>query len=145
VAKSDTQVDLSPDPIVSGSPNYNEPVLRLRGYVGEQRNGKVRLYWDISKTSYYEIEVADIVDRVRLSEVDGSLVVIKLSANLGVVESGSISASWLEGAITSTLLGEASEECMRMFPPSTYLPKCETRFPPSTHRVYAGWPPTTKL
>lgn len=155
----DEKFDLGPDPIVSGSNTYNEPVLRLRGYVGEKQDDKVRLYWDISKTGYYEISTSDVVDRIRLSDVDGSLLVVKLSANIGVVESGTVPAAWLQGAITSAFLGETGGgRCETMSPPSTHLPTgCITlsppsthfiticpMLPPSTHRVFAGWPPTTR-
>lgn len=124
---SNDNFDLSPDPIVSGDDKFDEPVLRLRGYVGEKYSGKVRLYWDLSKTSYYEISESDILDRVHLGDDDGSLLVIKLSAKLEVVRVGTLEAIWLQGDITSTYLGEPIVYCHAT----------------STTRLTLWWPPTT--
>jgi hypothetical protein len=142
VASKNASVDLTPDPIVSG---FDEPVVRLRGYVGEQQGGKVRLYWDISLTGYYEIGVGDVLQRVKLSNESGSLIVVKQSANIDVVESGSVPAAWLQGDITSAFLREGGGgRCEMLSPPSTHVPPlCLAMSPPSTHITYA-WPPTTR-
>ena len=145
MAKEDVRPNLDPDPIVTGSDRFKEPVVRLRGYVGEKQPGKVRLYWDISLTGYYEIDESDVLDRVQLSPENGSLLVVKASANISVVESESVPASWLQGDITSTFLGGGiGDKCRTKSPPSTHLETiCTFNWPPSTHITYA-WPPTTR-
>jgi hypothetical protein len=82
-------------------------VLRLGGFVGQTRDGYVRLYADLSLRKYIEIAKADIV---RVTETPDnpeqpSIVYFKITAELKYVQEASFRADQAVAAMVSTCRG----------------------------------------
>ena len=104
------EVDLSPHPLVPGREQLDaqageESLTTIVGFVGPSRSeDRVRVYLDLSFSSYFDVAAADVVQTARVDANDENsptIVWVGSSAQVGLVRIGRLTgdASFVTGAI----------------------------------------------